>query len=193
MEWTEEHNVYLLWEIITSNVFSFKKRSVARGERWEAIAETLNKADYPKFLVKYKRGVRDRWVLLQKKFKSKICLEEAASEIAVEEPTEKEVLLEELVEKDNCIVVNEASSQKEDKYKADDMRMKALERLSQTKRRNASPKDCLDDKPKRTRRSTEPLVEFLQEKAKSDRELRQQELEFRREEQAKSQNMMSVL
>ena len=183
----------MLWEIITSNVFSFKKRSVARGERWEAIAETLNKADYPKFLVKYKRGVRDRWVLLQKKFKSKICLEEAASEIAVEEPTEKEVLLEELVEKDNCIVVNEASSQKEDKYKADDMRMKALERLSQTKRRNASPKDCLDDKPKRTRRSTEPLVEFLQEKAKSDRELRQQELEFRREEQAKSQNMMSVL
>ena len=38
------------------------------------------------------------------------------------------------------------------------------------------------------------MVEFLQEKAKSDRELRQQELEFRREEQAKSQNMMiSVL
>ena len=78
--------------------------------------------------------------MLQKKFKSKICLEEAASEIAVEEPTEKEVLLEELVEKENCIVVNEASSQKEDKYKADDMRMKALERLSQTKRRNKETK-----------------------------------------------------
>ena len=42
MEWTEDHDVLLLREILASDLFSFKKGSVARGERWESIAETLN-------------------------------------------------------------------------------------------------------------------------------------------------------
>ena len=35
MEWTEDHDVLLLREILASDLFSFKKGSVARGERWE--------------------------------------------------------------------------------------------------------------------------------------------------------------
>ena len=67
MEWTEDHDVHLLREILASDLFSFKKGSVARGERWESIAETLNEVK----TLKDKRAVRDRWVLLQKKYKAK--------------------------------------------------------------------------------------------------------------------------
>ena len=49
---------------------------------------------------------------------------------------------------------------------------------------------------RRQRRSarTEPLVEFMQEKVKTERELRQQELDLRRLEQEQNQQVMvSVL
>lgn len=42
MEWTEDHDVILLREILASDLFSFEKGSVARGETWESIAEKLN-------------------------------------------------------------------------------------------------------------------------------------------------------
>ena len=55
---------------------------------------------------------------------------------------------------------------KEDKSKAEDIRQKALEQYSETKKRKSTENgdDC-DEKPKRQRRSasTEPLVEFMQE------------------------------
>ena len=68
MEWTEDHDVLLLGEILVSDLFSFRKESVARGERWESIAETLNEVKSLSFHLKDKRAVRDRWVLLQKKY-----------------------------------------------------------------------------------------------------------------------------
>ena len=73
-----------------------------------------------------------------------------------------------------------------------------MERYSETKRRKAANEVNEDDaeiefKPRRRRRS-EPLVEFLKEKAKSERELREQELDLRRREQEQSQNVIqSVL
>lgn len=48
------------------------------------------------------------------------------------------------------------------------------------------------EKPKRQRKSVrpEPLVKFMQEKAKSERELRQQKLDLRRLEQEQNQQVM---
>ena len=85
---------------------------------------------------------------------------------------------------------------KEDKSKAEDIRQKALdslERYSETKKRKSTENgdDC-DEKPRRQRRSarTEPLVEFMQEKTKTERKLRQQELDLRRLEQQQNQQVM---
>ena len=103
MEWTDEHDVLMLREMIVSDVFSFKKGSVGRGDVWGSIAEKLNQIDSPQFRIKDKRGVRDRWVLLRRKFRSKIREEEAASGVIVEDLTEKEVLIEELVEREDTI------------------------------------------------------------------------------------------
>jgi hypothetical protein len=55
MEWTSDHDVILLREMIASDLFSFKKGSVARGERWEAITEKLNQVKIPRFHLKDKR------------------------------------------------------------------------------------------------------------------------------------------
>ena len=55
--------------MIASDLFQFKKGSPDGGKIWESIEERLNKLDNPKFMLKEKRGVRDRWNLLQAKFK----------------------------------------------------------------------------------------------------------------------------
>ena len=136
MEWTEDHDVLLIQEIVARDLFSFQKGSVARGEWWESIAETLNEVKTLSFHFKVKRAVRDRWILLQKKYKAKMHQEETASGISVDKMPEIDVLLEELVGKEKSLnKVGDAQSRKlkEDKSKADDIRQKALERYSEMK------------------------------------------------------------
>ena len=65
MEWTHEHNVLMLREMVVSDVFFFKKGSVSRGDAWDSVAEKLNQIDSPQFHIKDKRGVRGCWVLLR--------------------------------------------------------------------------------------------------------------------------------
>lgn len=38
MEWTDEHDMLMLSEMIVSDVFSFKKGSVRQGDAWDSIA-----------------------------------------------------------------------------------------------------------------------------------------------------------
>ena len=103
--------------------------------------------------------------------------------------SEIDVLLEELVGKEeslNKVGDTQSRKLKEDKSKAENIRQKALERYSETKNRKSIQNgDECDQKPKRQRRSarTEPLVELMQEKAKTEQELRQQEPDLRRLEQ----------
>ena len=152
------------------------------------------------FYLKDKRAVyvRDRWVLLQKTYKAKMDEEKTVSGISVD-MSEIDVLLEELVGKEeglNKVGDAQSSKQKEDKRKAEDVRQKALERYRETiKRKSTENGDECEEKPKRQRRSarTEPLVEFMQEKARSERELRQQELDLRRLEQEQKQQVMVIV
>jgi len=126
MEWTEDHDVILLREILASDLFSFKKGSVARGERWES-AEKLTQVRTLSFHLKDKRAVRNRWVLLQRKHKAKMHQEETVSGISVDDMSEIGVLLEELVGKEeslNKVGDAQARKQKEDKSKAEDVRQK---------------------------------------------------------------------
>ena len=62
MEWTDDHDILLLREMIASELFQFKIGSPDRGKIWESIQERLNKLDNPKFVIKqgriqdFKRG-----------------------------------------------------------------------------------------------------------------------------------------
>ena len=179
-------------------IFSFKKGSVSRGDAWDSIAEKLNQIDLPQFRIKDKRGVRERWVLLRRKFRSKIREEEAASGVVVEDLTEKEVLIEELIEREDTIKpdVNRLSGQqKNDKDKAEDIRKKAMESMGETKKRKLSRGTTDEDQPTTSgrKRRAQPLVDFLRENANAERELRQQELDIKRKEQEKQQETIQAM
>lgn len=197
MEWTDEHDVLMLREMVVSDIFSFKKGSVSRGDAWESVAEKLNEIDSPKFRIKDKRGVRERWVLLRRKFRSKVREEEAASGVVVQELTEKEVLIEELIEREDTIKPDDSLSvqHKNDKDKAEDIRKKAMESMGETKKRKLSRGTTDDDKPTTSgrKRCAQPLVDFLRENANAERELRQQELDIKLKEQEKQQETMQAM
>ncbi|CAH3163155.1 unnamed protein product [Porites lobata] len=117
MEWTDDHDILLLREMIATEFFQCKKGSPDRGKIWESIQERLNKLDNPKFMIKEKRGVRDRWNLLQAKFKRTQREELQASGIDCE-LSEKDTLIEELYKKKS-----------DDKEAAEEIRKKAMERM----------------------------------------------------------------
>ncbi|PFX12462.1 hypothetical protein AWC38_SpisGene23578 [Stylophora pistillata] len=85
--------------------------------------------------------------------------EETASGISVDDMSEIDVLVEELVGKEESLnKVGDAQSrkQKEDKSKAEDIRQKALEGYIETKKRKSTENgDECEEKPKRQRRINE--------------------------------------
>ena len=165
MEWTEEHDLQLLIEMRAGNVFSFKKGSPERGRIWEQITDTLNSEKTLKFCLKDKRGVRDRWNLLQGKFKRKRREEEGGSGLAVDEPSQKDVLIEELCELEDA-ALQSATVKNHDKKVAEDTRQKAMERLGETKKRKKEGDGIGELQVKKTGRSTSNAVGFLSEKMK---------------------------
>ena len=54
-----------LREMLARNIFGAKKASPARGLAWEAIVDSLNEIHPPKFQLKDKKAVRERWSLLR--------------------------------------------------------------------------------------------------------------------------------
>ncbi|XP_048586464.1 uncharacterized protein LOC125568363 [Nematostella vectensis] len=133
MEWTDDHDNLLLREMAVSELFSYKKGSPDRGKVWVNIQETLNSIENPKFLLKDKRAVRDRWTLLQTKFKKRIRAEEMASGIDCE-LSEKDRLIEELCEKEESQTANN-KKKTEDKAAAEDVLKKAMQRMGGGKRK----------------------------------------------------------
>jgi hypothetical protein len=69
MEWTKEHDIFLLREMLASNIFHYRKGSPDRGRIWDKIADRLNATKDMLFHIKEKRSVQDRWNLL----KNKLC------------------------------------------------------------------------------------------------------------------------
>ena len=170
MEWTEQHDVLFLREMAVSDIFDYKKGSPDRGRIWEAIQERLNNVEQPKFVLKDKRAVRDRWNLLQSKFRKRMAEEEKASGIDVE-MSERDVLIEELCSKEESLSFN-ANKKKADKEAAEDIRKKAMERMKETTKRKSSESDTKGS-GKKSRRNGGELVDFFREKAKSKQELRE--------------------
>ena len=143
MEWTDDHDILLLREMIASELFQFKKGSPDRGKIWESIQERLSKLDNPKFVIKEKRGVRDRWNLLQARFKRMQREELQASGIDCE-LSENDALIEELCEKEDSFSAKD-KKKSDDKEAAEEIRKKAMERMSSKKNRT----NLLEEAPKR--------------------------------------------
>ena len=101
MTWSTVHDEMLCREILVVDPFTgTKKGTVARGTRWEEVAENLNKIQQIYFKVD-KRAVRDRYNLLSKELRNKLKREEKESGIETD-MTEVEMALEELIEKEDA-------------------------------------------------------------------------------------------
>ena len=95
MDWTEEHDIILLREVLAQDPYSYKTGSRERGQVLQTIADVLNNMQQPQFKVT-SRSIRDHLNSLLSKFKSKTNKELKASGIEVE-TTELNALLEEVL------------------------------------------------------------------------------------------------
>ena len=87
-------------ELLVTEPYAHKVRSVERAKAWEQIASSLNSIQAPKFRVTT-RSVRDRYTLLTTRKAEQLREEEKASGIEVT-PTEIDLLLEEILEKEKA-------------------------------------------------------------------------------------------
>lgn len=185
MEWKEEHDILLCREILVSQPFQFKERTVERGKIWDEIANRLNNCETVKFRVT-KRSVRERFKLIKEKFKRKIREEENASGIDVEPASELEQALENICSMEDSFPTEGTESKQakaaDNKVKAEEIRKKAMESLGQTKARTASD-EALAEPKKKKRRGGNESIEFLKEKSEQELEVRKAELKFKEKEQ----------
>ena len=152
----------------------------------------LNQIKNPKFQIKDKTGVRDRWNILQGKFKKRMREEEAATGIECKEMSEKDTIIEQLTEQERSFQAKEKSTVKE-KEAAESVRKKAMGRMKDSKKKasqDSGLESGLAAGGKNLRKSATEVVEFLKEKAKNEQTQWQEEMELRRkerEENAKQQ------
>ncbi|CAH3018447.1 unnamed protein product, partial [Porites evermanni] len=157
MEWTQDHDLMLLRETAFEDPFQFKKGSPDRGEVWSKIARSLNSSAELKF------------ALLQAKYKEKNKKDEASSGTSTQ-MSELDRLLEDFTEKE-----------KDSEEKS--IRKTAMERVSQTKKRQeGTEREAVSTK--RRRRGGDETIEYLREKSEAERKVREQELELKKAEVA---------
>ncbi|XP_068737652.1 uncharacterized protein [Montipora capricornis] len=187
MYWTSEHDILLCREVVSDNPYKTRKGSSQRSEIWDRIANTLNTCSKPVFAVD-NRSVRDHVGILINRIKKKLRAEERSSGIAPPELTELENLVEEILaleetadaemkEDDECV---KGKAEKE-RAKATYMRLKALEKVSETMKRHSDENDQQKVK-KRERRSGSETMLFLSKKAEKDQELKLEELQLKTEQ-----------
>ena len=194
MEWTELHELNLCKEVLVVEHWKHPYRSKERRDLWNEIATNLNASDHPKFKVS-KRSVIDRLTSLQQKYKAKMRMEKAASGIDCEE-TYLDKALEEIMEKEKAATDArrlQDDNKNTEKAAAEEHRKQAVERLGETKKRNAEKQDEQAQTAKKGRRSTSEVVQFLKEKSERESVLRKEDLELRRRELSQKEDMMKML
>ena len=185
MEWTEIHDTLLCREVLLEEPYKYKKGSNERGKKWTEIAEALNKSEEVKFKVT-QRGVRERMERLQKKQMEKKKEEESASGIAVDDVTELETLIDEIIDQEKLAEESRDSEGalkkiEADKQTAENMRKEAMERFGETKKR--SEDEGNQGRQTKRRRSGNDVVEYLKQKAEKENEFRAEELALKKQHQ----------
>lgn len=194
MKWSKEHDVILCREILTAEPFKYKTGSRERGQSWDRVAEALNSIQNPRFVVK-KRAVRERYSVIESAFKKKDKEEIRATGISPE-LSEVDEAIEDIINQfsyweEQFKTMSDEKLQKtqDDQGKAEEMRLQAMERQGQTNKRKSEDQP----KTKRQRSSSTETIQFLQEKAKNDVEMRKEELALKRSVQENAQLQQTMV
>lgn len=131
--WTKDHDILFCRELLVTEPYVHKVGSIERAKAGEQIASNLNSIQAPKFRVTT-RSVRDRYTHLTTRKAEQLREEEKASGIEAT-PTELDMLLEEIFEKENAAKAEIESAldtkkrkAEQDKASADSIRRLAMER-----------------------------------------------------------------
>ena len=188
MIWTEDKDDMLLREVMLFEPFKFKPRTKERGTAWKAIADNLNKYDSALFKVD-QRSVRERFGILKARVESKNREELGATGIAPD-VTAVDQAMEDIIER---IKEYEKQHEEEDSSKieknekekeaAADMRLKALETFSVSKKRREATTSEADGVPKekKPRSSGTDTLTYLREKAQQEKLLKGEELALKKQ------------
>ena len=188
--WKKFHDECLVTELLVVEPYNHRPGSKERGVTWKQIAENLNSLPEQDVRVPA-RSVRDRFLKLLDNFKKTEAAEKRASGVQgaeydnlyrgmqdISERMEEAQLS--WTEAKERIKVNEDKENK----KAEDMRMKAVERLGETRKRREEEDEA--ETPKRKKKASDAVVlieqglKFKQENANQEREVKKDELNERR-------------
>ena len=185
MIWTSLHDEFLLREAILVQPYLYKLGSREKGAAWTRIAESLSSMEQPKFYVN-QRSVRERFNLIHTRYVSMISEELKRSGIAPPPNTPCESLLEDIssrIKDFEAKCVLEKEEKQADQKKIQDVRLKALETLSETKKRKAEEDSDSEKKNARRRHRAAPTFQFLTEKVKNDHLFKMQQMEMQKQQQ----------
>ena len=131
MVWNNDKDVLLCREILVVEPYKFKEKTRERGTAWTLLSDNLNQVSG--FTVNM-RAVRERFKLLEAKYKKKNNEELKATGIS---PDESDVLLEEIIIRMKEITFGDENKEKEqsDKMLGKEIRQQALETYTETKKR----------------------------------------------------------
>ena len=149
MKWTEAHDIFFLKEIFQFQPWQHKKGSVERGEVWESLACHLGRLSDPKFRVT-QRAVRDRYLLLERRYRKKVSEDEKASGTSPE-PSEVDTMMEDIVSLfEEADKLNDSKKRKiqEEALQAEEMRNTSLETSKESQKRDQEGKP----RPKKKKR-----------------------------------------
>ena len=187
MEWTNKHDIQLAREVLVSEPYRFRPRTVERGKIWQEITNRLNESTLVRFRVT-KRSTREHFSLLLEKYKLKCKNEAKLSGVDVQD-SELDTAMEEIWEKwqeaesqDAACNVTNKKKMEADRASAEEVRKKACEKLGESTKRKLD-EGSTEIIPKKSRRYGSDTIEFLREKAKQDLAARQEELKCKEREQ----------
>ena len=191
MQWSDDKDLEMMKEMAANGIFSYKSGSRERGQLWQTIATHLNLLDGS---LVTKRSVRDRFTTLMRKYKAKMNQEVKGSGTAGDEPSEYEILIEDLIHLSDESDLKQESTAEEKKntlqieqQKAIEVRQQAMERIGETKKRLSNDENDTSG-TKRSRRSSSDTMEILREKMLRDQELH----ELRKTERMEEKNLQKV-
>ena len=173
MEWSKAKDVLLAKEVLYLEPFLFKERTAQSVQAWQDFVNNMK--NYPgKFAKLTSRGAKDHIALLIKNHKKKNADEQKATGISPEQ-SEMDNILEEIIER---MEVNVAEIEKDNEKKkrevalAKDIRLTAMEVLSQTKKREDEDRNIKPAKQIRRRSNGSEMVAYLKERAEEEMALR---------------------
>ena len=179
MKWSDAHDLFFLKELIQVQPWQHKKGTTERGEAWSKLAIVLGQCANPVFRVTL-RSIRDRYMLLERRYKKKISEEEKASGISPD-PSEIDKLIEEIValfdEADKAEIAKKHKME-EEANQIQEMRKTSLETFRESRERNKDGKQ--NAKKKRT--SGSDSIAFLRDKVEMESEHKMKEMELKKQQ-----------